>query len=51
VVGVCTLIVDVVLGMSAGVTAPLMSFVVFAVLWGVLPMLLRARAADEEEEV
>jgi hypothetical protein len=51
VVGVCTLIFDVVLGITAGVTAGVVTFLVFAVLWGVLPVLLRARAAEEEGEV
>ncbi len=51
VVGVCTLIVDVVLGTAAGVTAAVVTFVVFALLWGVWPLRLRARAAEEEEEV
>ncbi len=50
VVGVCTLIVDVVLGVAAGVTAAVVTFLVFALLWGVWPMLLRARAADDEDE-
>jgi hypothetical protein len=38
------------LGLVAGVTAAAVAFVVFALLWAVWPMLLRARAADEEEE-
>ena len=50
VVGVCTLIVDVVLGLAAGVTAAVVTFLVFALLWGVWPMFLRARVAEEEEE-
>jgi Family of unknown function (DUF6328) len=50
VVGVCGLIFDVVLGLVAGVTAAVVAFAVFALLWAVWPMLLRARAATEEEE-
>jgi hypothetical protein len=50
VVGVCALIFDVVLGVAAGVTAAVVAFVVFGLLWGVWPMVLRARAAEEEEE-
>ena len=50
VVGVCTLIFDVVLGVTAGVTAAVVTFVVFALLWGVGPMLLRVRGTEEEEE-
>ena len=50
VVGVCALIFDVVLGVTAGITAAVIAFVVFAVLWAVWPMVLRARAADEEDE-
>jgi Family of unknown function (DUF6328) len=50
VVGVCTLIVDVVLGSTAGITAAVATFVVIGLLWGVLPMRLRTRAAEEEEE-
>jgi len=51
VVGVCTLIVDVVLGITAGITAAVVTFVVFTLLWGVLPMFLRTRSAEEREEV
>ena len=50
VVGVCTLIFDVVLGGTAGVTAAVVTFLVFGLLWGAFPMFLRARAAEEEEE-
>ena len=50
VVGVCALIFDVVLGVAAGVAAAVVAAVVFAVLWAVWPMVLRRRAADEEEE-
>src|SRR5262245_18654299 len=51
VVGVCTLIFDVVLGGFAGVTAAVLAFLVFALLWGVWPLVLRRRASEEEEEV
>ena len=50
VVGVCALIFDVVLGVVAGVVAAVAAFVVFATLWAVWPMVLRRRAAEEEEE-
>jgi len=49
VVGVCTLIFDVVLGATAGVVAAVVAFVVFAILWAVWPMALRRRATEEEE--
>ena len=50
VVGVCTLIFDVVLGVAAGVAAALVAFLVFGVLWGVWPAILRRRATEEEDE-
>jgi hypothetical protein len=50
VVGVCSLIFDVVLGVTAGAVAAVVAFVVFAALWLVWPMALRRRAAAEEEE-
>ncbi len=50
VVGVCSLIFDVVLGAIAGVTAAVVAFLVFALLWGAWPAHLRARVAEEEEE-
>lgn len=50
VVGVCALIFDVVLGVTAGVVAAVVAFVVFALLWAVVPMLVRKRAAYEEDE-
>ena len=51
VVGVCALIVDVVLGLVPGVVAAVVALVVFTVLWGIWPMVLRRRAAEEEDEV
>ena len=50
VVGVCSLIFDVVLGVTAGAVAAVVAFVVFAALWLVWPMALRRRSAAEEEE-
>ena len=50
VVGVCALIFDVVLGVTAGVVAAVVAFVVFAILWAVWPVVLRRRAAEDEEE-
>jgi len=51
VVGVCVLIFDVVLGRTAGVVAGVVAFLVFALLWGIWPMVLRRRAVEEEDEV
>jgi hypothetical protein len=51
VVGVCVLIFDVVLGRTAGLVAGVVAFLVFALLWGIWPMVLRRRAAEEEDEV
>jgi hypothetical protein len=50
VVGVCALIFDVVVGIAAGVAAAVVAFVVFALLWAAVPVLLRTRVADEEED-
>jgi hypothetical protein len=36
-----------VLGLAAGVTAEVGAFLVFAVLWGVWPVVLRARGAPQ----
>ncbi len=49
VVGVCTLIFDVVLGRVGGVTAGLTATTVFLLLWLVGPVLVRNRASRDRE--
>ncbi len=44
VVGVCMLIFDVVLGLTAGIIAAVAVLILLGALWGVGPMMMRARA-------
>ena len=44
VVGVCALIFDVVLGLTAGITAAVVVLVLLSLLWAVGPLVMRARA-------
>ena len=44
VVGVCMLIFDVVLGLTAGITAAVVVLVLLGALWAVGPLVMRARA-------
>jgi hypothetical protein len=46
VVGVCMLIFDVVLGLTAGITAAIAVLILLGALWGVGPLMMRARARD-----
>jgi hypothetical protein len=46
VVGVCMLIFDVVLGLTAGITAAVAVLILLGALWGVGPLIMRARARE-----